>query len=189
MISKETVLYERTGQAPSPSKDFHQLIVTESNVIWRTWKVSLRKDQMGIPPQQNKQSHEDFYYDSVVVNDIKRVLGEDVLIYVRGIIHNDWLYRMKDDTLIKIFSYLNLNDINNVSQVCRHFRTVCQSNTLWRRIYLNHCCNMNEDIEQLGNKIGWKKTFFTNKLQLQKKASRLRRSTQKPNDEKDAFAS
>ncbi|XP_066918602.1 F-box only protein 36-like [Clytia hemisphaerica] len=176
---RETIIFERTGQAPSPSKDFHQLIVTEGNVIWRTWRVSLRKEQMGIPPSQNKQSYEDFFYDTVVPNDIKRILGEQVLIYVQCIVHKDWLYRMKDNILIKIFSGLELSDVMSLSQVCRHFRIVCQSNELWRNIYINHCSNMNEDIKQLGNKIGWKKTFFTDKLQLQKKASRMRKSSGK----------
>ena len=186
MITKEVVLFERTSQAPSPSKDFHQLIVTESNVIWRTWKVSLRKDQMGIPPSQNKQSHADFYHDNLVPSEIKRVLGEDFLIYVQGIVHKDWLYRMKDEILIKIFSLLQLNDINNLTRVCHNFRIICNSNNLWRKLYQNHCCNINDEIRQLGEELGWKKTFFTNKLQLQKKASRLRKSSAKrtPNEEK-----
>ena len=189
MMGKEVVLFERTAQAPSPSKDFHQLIVTESNILWRTWKVSLRKDQMGIPPSQNKQSREDFFYDNFVPAEIKRVLGEDVLIYVRGIVHNDWLYRMKDDTLVKIFSLLHLNDINNLSQVCHHFRVISNNNDLWRNLYINHSCNINDEIRQLGEKMGWKKTFFTNKLQLQKKASRLRKSSSKaPKDEKEISA-
>ena len=186
MIGKEVVLYERTAQAPSPSKDFHQLIVTESEVIWRTWKVSLRKEQMGVPPSQNKLSHADFYDDNLVPNAIKRVLGEDVLTYVQCIVHEDWLLRMKDEILIKIFSFLQLNDVNCLTQVCRHFRTICHSNDLWRKLFLNHCCNINDEIRQLGEEIGWKKTFFTNKLQLQKKASRLRKSSAKitPNEEK-----
>ena len=142
---------------------------------------------MGIPPSQNKQSHEDFFNDHFVPAEIKRVLGEDVLIYVQGIVHNDWLYRMKDETLIKIFSFLQLNDINSLSQVCHHFRVISNNNDLWRKLYFNHSCNTNDEIRQLGEKMGWKQTFFTNKLQLQKKASRLRKSSSKaPKDEKES---
>ena len=89
----------------------------------------------------------------------------------------------QDDTAFKLQENLRSSDINNLSRVCRHFRVICKSNALWKQIYSNHCSNVSEEIEQLGNEIGWKKTFFTNKLQLQKKASRLRRSAQKKTDD------
>lgn len=185
-ISRKCVLFEKTGQAPSPSKDFHQLLVTEEELIWRTWRVSLRKDQVGIPPSQNKQSHEDFYYDNLISADIKRVFGEDILIYVQCIVCNDWLYRMKDEILLKIFSYLDLSHITRLPLVCRHFRAICNKNQLWKNVYETHCSNITDEIEQLGEDIGWKKLFFTNKLQIQKETSRRRRSANK-NDEKIAI--
>ena len=175
MISKGNVLFEQSGQAPSPSKDFHQLLVTDDFVIWRTWKISLRKEQM-IPPSQNKQSHEDFYYDSTVSADIKRVFGEEIIRYVNCIVCHDWLYRMGDDILVKIFCYLDLVDIGRLARICRHFRTICNGNQLWKDIYLKHCPSITLEVSNLGEEVGWKKLFFTNKLQLQKEVSRLRRS-------------
>ncbi|XP_057302032.1 F-box only protein 36-like [Hydractinia symbiolongicarpus] len=176
MIEKSHVIFEKSGQAPSPSKDFHQLLVTDTLVIWRTWRISLRKDQMGMPPMQNKQSHEDFYYDTTVTADVKRVFGEDVIRYVECIVNHDWLLRMKDEVLVLIFSYLNLPDIAHLSSVCRHFRAICNGNELWKKIYLAHSSKVTSNVEQLGGEIGWKKMFFTNKLQLQKEASRLRKA-------------
>lgn len=176
MITSSQIIFEKTGQAPSPSKDFHQLIVTDTLVIWRSWKISLRKDQMGIPPSQNKQSHEDFYFDVVVSADIKRVFGEDILRYIECIVNKDWLVRMKNEVLMNIFSCLNLSDIGKLPMVCRHFRTVCNTNNFWKKIYAMHSSSLTPNVEQLGNDMGWKKMFFTNKLQLQKEASRLRRS-------------
>jgi len=175
-MTSGNIVFEKTGQAPSPSKDFHQLLITESDVVWRSWRISLRKEQGNVAPSQIKQSHKDFFFDEVVSADIKRIFGEDILRYVECIVNKDWFMRMKDEVLINIFSYLNLNDIGKIAQVCRHFRALCNSNHLWKVIYEKSCPSVSESILDLGNDVGWKKLYFTNKLQQQKQASRLRRS-------------
>jgi len=172
---KVTVIYERRGQAPSPSKDYHQLVVTEELIIFRTWRISLRKEQIGMSPLQNKQTHEDFEYDNLVSSAIRTVFGEDTLLYVQGLVFGDWLVRMKNPILIQILSYLELEDVFRLSRVSRHLRTIFNSNPLWRSIYEMHCFSIPAEIQRLGDEMGWKKMFFTNKLQLRKEVSRLRR--------------
>ena len=183
MTCEPVVLYERRGQAPSPSKDYHQLLVTENFVIFRTWKISLRKDQIGTSPSQNKQTHEDFQYDSQVSLSIRNIFGEDVLLYVEGLVLGDWLLRMKNSILVKIFSYVDLADIFRLGQVCRHFHIICNSNVLWRSIYEMHCLSITSEILELGEDMGWKKMFFTNKLQIRKEVSRLRRCAEEKEKE------
>lgn len=187
MITKAKILFEKRGQAPAPSKDYHQLLVDEEFVIFRTWRISLRRGQSAISPTRNKQTHDDFYYDTQVTSTIRNVFGEDVLLYVQGLVHGDWLVRMNDLILIKIFSYLDLSDIFRLTPVCRHFRTICNSNMLWKSIYQTHCLSVNPDILVLGEEMGWKKLFFTNKLQARKEVSRLKRHTEE-RDEKEMDA-
>lgn len=170
------VLYERRGQAPSPSKDYHQLKVTEDSVIFGTWRISLRKDSVGKSPTQNKLTYEDFYYDTQVSSAIRHIFGEDVLQYVEGLVHGDWIIRMDRPILNRIILYLDLADVFRLSLVCRHFRSVCSSNKLWRQIYELNCVNVTPEMWTLGEERGWKKMFFTNKLQIRKEVSRLRRS-------------
>lgn len=124
------------------------------------------------PPVRVKQTHDDFYYDGQVTSAIRTIFGEDVLAHVQGLIHGDWLLRMRDSILVKIFSQLDLSDIFRLTPVCRRFRTICNSNTLWKAIYEMNCSKVTPDIIALGEEKGWKKVFFTNKIQVQKEVFR-----------------
>ncbi|XP_011824538.1 PREDICTED: F-box only protein 36 [Mandrillus leucophaeus] len=53
-------LFETVGQGPAPSKDYYQLLVTRSQVIFRWWKISLRSEYRSTKPGEAKEIHEDF---------------------------------------------------------------------------------------------------------------------------------
>ena len=175
-MTKGNVLYEKSGVAPSPSKDFHQVLVTEKEVLWRSWRISLRKDQVKIPPNQRKISYEDFRYDSQTQSDIARIFGKDTVDYIQGVMFQDWLIRMPEKVILKIIYNLELLDVTRVSQTCTMLRGVCASDELWRFIYTTHSGRVTDEVRALAKDMGWRKTFFTNKLQLQKEMSRLRKS-------------
>ena len=177
-MSSGHLLFEKTGQAPSPSKDFHQLLVTNTEVKWRTWKISLRKDQINIPPSQKRVSHEDFRYDTIIPADISRVFGPDILHYVQGLVFGDWLIRIPEALVIKIASYLDLLDIARLAQVCKFLRQVCLADKLWEILYIKHSGKVTYEMREVAEEMGWKKMFFSNKLQIQKEVSRLRRSAE-----------
>lgn len=161
------ILFENTRQAPSPSKDFHQLLVTENQVILRTWRISIRKDQRYIPPSQRKVPIEEFDDDSLLQTDINRIFGEDTLRLVHSIVCKDWLARLPQNVLIHLLSFLDLVDIARLGSVCRSLRKVCSSDELWEKIFLSHCDTINDETRSLAKEVGWRKVFFTNKLQLQ----------------------
>ena len=161
------ILFEKTGQAPSPTKDFHQLLVTESQIILRTWRISLRKDQRYIPPTQRKVLRGEFDEDTLLQADISRIFGEDTLRVVHSIVCQDWLARLPRRVLIRIAIMLDLIDITNLGSVCRSLRKVCSSDELWEKIYMTNCDTIAEETRALAQEVGWKKVFFTNKLQLQ----------------------
>jgi len=183
MISKPKKLFERRGQAPAPSKDYHQILVTEEHVTFTTWRICLRKGPHSSNPTKIKMTHEDFFYDTQVSSSIRSIFGKETLIYIQGIVNKDWLMRMEDPVLIRIFSYLDLSDIFHVTPVCRHFRTICNSNELWMSIYKIHCLSVKKDMFSLGDQIGWKNMFFTNRIQIRKAASRLKRSEEREEKE------
>lgn len=162
-----TILFERTGQAPSPSKDFHQLLVTENLVILRTWRISVRKDQRYIPPSQRKVPLEEFDEDITLQTDISRIFGEETLRLVHSIVCKDWLARLPKNVLIRIASFLDLVDIARLGSVCKSLRKVCSSDELWEKIFITHCDTITDETRALAKEVGWKKVFFTNKLQLQ----------------------
>ena len=184
-MSRGHILFEKSGQAPAPSKDFHQLLVTETEVLFRSWRISLRKDQIKVPPSQKRVGHEDFRYDTIMEADITRIFGSDVLHYIQGIIFGDWLIRMPENVMMKIVKELDLTDLIHVSHVCRVLRKACSSDELWRDLFAKYSGKVTDDMKTLAMEFGWKKMFFTNKLQLQKEVSRMRKSADLKKKERD----
>ena len=174
-MSASKVYIEKTAQAPAPSKDFHQLVVTESEVKWRTWRIAIRRDQRGIPPIQRKTPWEDFDDDLLVQSDISRVFGEETLRLVHAVVCGDWLVRLPPLIVVHIASFLDLEDIMHLGSVCRFLRKVCISNELWEKIYLAHCDTVTQETRSFAKEVGWKKVFFTNKLQLRVQLRRQKR--------------
>lgn len=166
-MSRGTILFEKTGQAPAPSKDFHQLLVTDTEVIWRTWRISVRKEQRYIPPSQRRVPLADFDEDSLMESDITRVFGEDTLRLIHATACGDWLVRLPSHIIVHIASFLDLVDVVRVGAVCKFLRKVCSSDELWEKVYLAHCGSVTDETRSVAQEMGWRKVFFTNKLQLQ----------------------
>uniref|UniRef100_A0A8D2GY78 F-box only protein n=1 Tax=Urocitellus parryii TaxID=9999 RepID=A0A8D2GY78_UROPR len=143
-------LFEIVGQGPAPSKDYYQLLVTRSEIIFRWWKISLRSEHRSSKPGETKETHEDFLENSHLQSKF------------------DFLERLSDDLLLYIISYLDLEDIARLSQTSRRFAKLCTSDILWEQIVQSSCDTITSDMRALAEDIGWRHLFFTNKLQLQR---------------------
>ncbi len=66
-VNNGKVLFEITGQVPSPSKDFVQLKITDKGVLWRRWAISIRGVIQGFArtpqPTEIVLTHADFKED------------------------------------------------------------------------------------------------------------------------------
>uniref|UniRef100_A0A8C8B9S4 F-box protein 36 n=1 Tax=Otus sunia TaxID=257818 RepID=A0A8C8B9S4_9STRI len=151
-------VFEVRGQAPAPSKDLCQLLVTRREVIFRWWKISLRNEFRESRPGEIKESQEDFLDDSSLHSNY------------------DFLERLPVPLVLYIISFLELEDIARLSQVSRRFEMICNSNALWENIVQNLCDTITPEMKELAQEMGWKQFFFTNRLQLQ---LQLRRRRQK----------
>ncbi|XP_050822142.1 F-box only protein 36 [Gopherus flavomarginatus] len=176
-------LFETRAQAPAPSKDFYQLIVTRKEVIFRWWKISLRSEFREAKPGELKESHEYFLDDPSLQIQIAVVFGANTLEHIFNLCRGnfDFLERLPDPLLLYIISFLELEDIARLSQVSHRFKTICNSDTLWEKIVQNLCGAITPEMRALAQEVGWKQFFFTNKLQLQ---LQLRRRRQKQDDSK-----
>ncbi|XP_073866506.1 F-box only protein 36 isoform X4 [Macaca fascicularis] len=96
-------LFETVGQGPAPSKDYYQLLVTRSQVIFRWWKISLRSEYRSTKPGEAKEIHEDFLENLHLQSKF------------------DFLERLSDNLLLNIISYLDLEDIARLSQTSHRF--------------------------------------------------------------------
>ncbi|XP_040084119.1 F-box only protein 36 isoform X2 [Oryx dammah] len=133
-------LFEIVGQGPAPSKDYYQLLVTRFQVIFRWWKISLRSEYRSTKPGETKETHEDFLEKS----------------------------HLQDSLLLNIISYLDLEDIARLSQTSHRFAKLCMSDELWERIVRSSCDHVTPDMRALAQDMGWRRMYFTNKLQLQR---------------------
>ncbi|CAH1781423.1 unnamed protein product, partial [Owenia fusiformis] len=178
LIPENGVVFDYSSQAPSPCKDFCQILITKKEVIFRLWKISPRVEGK-FPPTEIRGPYEDFEYDERLQSEIHRVFGKGMVEYVHGITQGrlDYLPRLENDIALRIIRFLELEDIAHLAQVSKHFRDLCSSNELWEKIYIDSSeTPVTDELRDLAEKEGWKKLFFTNKLQLQ---VQLRRQARK----------
>jgi len=151
-----------------------------NKVILRWWKITLRNIEGSIYPGEIKNSYEDFYHDEIAKREINRIFGQKTLDYCLKFVCGqiDWLSRLPINIQIKIFSFINLDDIPQISLVSKLFRSICRHNDLWKLFYIRQHGRIilqNKDLIHLAEKRGWRKVFFTNRLKLQME---LRREAQ-----------
>ncbi|KAJ6669335.1 hypothetical protein lerEdw1_008144, partial [Lerista edwardsae] len=147
-------------------------------VIFRWWKISLRSEFRETKPGELRESHEDFLDDPSLQNafltpddwvQIAIVFGGNTLDHIFNMCRGnfDFLVRLPDPVLLYIVSYLDLEDIARLSQLCN-------SDKLWEMIVQNLTGKITPEMSSLATEVGWKQFFFTNKLQLQLQLHRRR---------------
>ncbi|XP_075057749.1 F-box only protein 36 [Mixophyes fleayi] len=171
------ILFECNGQAPAPSKDFYQLVVCRSEVILRWWKISLRSEFRDTKPGELKESHLDFVDDTTLQAQVGIIFGQKTLQYVINLCRGqyDFLERLPEPLILYILTFLDLEDIAQLSQVSHTFQKICNSEKLWEHIVERSCDRVTPEMRSLAQDIGWKQFFFTNKLQLQLQLRRWRK--------------
>nr|XP_045003258.1 F-box only protein 36 [Jaculus jaculus] len=179
-------LFEIVGQGPAPSKDYYQLVVTRSQLIFRWWKISLRSEYRSAKPGETKETHEDFLENSHLQVQIALIFGTRILDYVFNLCEGkvDFLERLTDKLLLKIIFYLDLEDIARLSQVSHRFAKLCRSDMLWELIVQSTFDTITPEMRSLAKDLGWRQMFFTNKLQLQRQ---LRKKKQKQGRQEEQF--
>uniref|UniRef100_A0A8C4ZQX3 F-box protein 36b n=1 Tax=Gadus morhua TaxID=8049 RepID=A0A8C4ZQX3_GADMO len=149
-------LFEISAQGPAPNKDFYQLSITKSDVIWRYWKISLRNASRNAKPGEQRESHQDYLEDTRLQSCY------------------DYLERLPDALLLRILAHLQLEEVGALGQTSHRFRKLCSSEAFWEQAVRGHWETVPAEVGSLGLELGWRRVFFTSKLQLQKLISRQR---------------
>uniref|UniRef100_A0A8C6WT01 F-box protein 36a n=1 Tax=Neogobius melanostomus TaxID=47308 RepID=A0A8C6WT01_9GOBI len=154
-------LYEIKGQGPPPEKDYFQLRISKNEVIFISWRISLRRGSWGVGPKEDKVSHQDLQQDKRFQSKILAVFGQRILDYTIMICEGkfDYLERLPEDILLKISSYLGLKDLAQLAQVSQSFREFCNSEKLWEK-RVRAVPEFTNDMEKVCSFIGWKQAFF-----------------------------
>ncbi|XP_061099980.1 F-box only protein 36b [Conger conger] len=172
----EDKLFEVSGQGAAPNKDFYQLVITRKEVIWRFWKISLRSEFRTARPGELKIPHDYFLHDTQLQHQVKVVFGPNTLLYSQGLCSGDFDYlpRLPDRLLLRILACLELEEVQQLRCASRKFQKLCDSEEFWEQAVRARCDTVTIEMGYLAREVGWKKVFFTNKLQLQKQMSRRR---------------
>ncbi|XP_032813783.2 F-box only protein 36 [Petromyzon marinus] len=184
-------LLEARDQAKAPLKDFYQIVVTRSEVIWRWWQVSLRHVGRSARPGETKETHAEFLEDRVLQGRVLAVFGPELLSRAQAACsgRHDFLSRLPAPLGVRVLALLRLEDLQSVARTCTRLHALCESDALWEAV----CCgcdgsstsssssSQRESLRALAADIGWKRVFFSSKLHLQ---LQLRRRRQR-NDNSD----
>ncbi|XP_052103743.1 F-box only protein 36-like [Mytilus californianus] len=178
-LNEHNALVDFGATANAPSKDFYHVFVTQKEIVLRLWKIvpPTRADSH-TPPAEYRNSYKDFEFDDRCHSEIQRVAGEHTLDWLLAISrgHIDYLSRLPRDVLIKIILNLGLEDIGKLGRTSHQFKELCNSCDLWEQMYRLHTeTAVTPELEDLAKEKGWKKLFFTNKLQLQLQLRRLKK--------------
>ncbi|XP_044144269.1 F-box only protein 36-like [Bufo gargarizans] len=132
----QETLFEIQGQAPSPSKDFHHLVITKSEVTLRSWKISARAEHWKILPREVKKTHNDFLRESLMHRPLEKIFGKDTIEYVLNLCRGqfDFIVRIPDSLKIRILSFLDTQDIKQLSETCKTFHKFCSSEEFWEKM-------------------------------------------------------
>ncbi|KAM9169349.1 F-box only protein 36-like [Pangshura tecta] len=119
-------LYEIQSQAPSPSKDFHHFTITKTEVIWRSWRISFRPNQEKLFPEEVRKLHSDFLLNEQLHKQVQNIFRYKMLEYTLNLCQGcyDFLTRMPDNLIMHILSFLNADDIRQLSKTCKKFQQV-----------------------------------------------------------------
>jgi len=174
-MGKQPVIYRASRQMNSPSKDFVSLEMTQSEIIINLFRISPSNLKMqstsGIKTTKIQCSefkdgdyHDEirFYFDQQTI--------QNILDRINGKI--DHLNLLPDPLKYRIISHLPIEDVNSLSLTNQSFYRLCNSDKTWLKKFEN----ITEELLNLGDEIGFKKLYFMNKMDLQRKLRKVRQS-------------
>ncbi|XP_022917922.1 F-box only protein 36-like [Onthophagus taurus] len=148
------------ARAPSPSRDYYGLTITQSKIILNIWNVSYGPH---VYPKRHISSLEDFVDERYMQHDIQRTFGDYALSFVKSFAAKERrLECLPMKIFLKIARFLATNDILHLSQTSKIFFDICNSEGIWRILYKKKIKRrvMLSDIER-GTEIGWKQALKT----------------------------
>ncbi|KAJ8309751.1 hypothetical protein KUTeg_011616 [Tegillarca granosa] len=183
-------LVDMRGTATPPSKDFYQIFLRPDIIndqgklepgclILRVWKIVPPTRPEKKSPAEYKDTFLEYIDDDKIQSEIQRCAGKHTADYITEMVENgriDYLDRLDKNIIFQIILHLDLEDIYRLGRVSKKFREYCNSCDLWEMIYRKYSQTpITQDLLMLAAERGWKKLFFTNKLQLQMQLLRIRK--------------
>ncbi|BFZ04059.1 hypothetical protein BsWGS_07098 [Bradybaena similaris] len=160
----EGYLYLRQEVADPPSKDYFQLIVMpDMTVSFKVWNVTPPfKSTARREPIAFLSSYEHFNTDLKIRDAIEsRLRGE--LDFLDNLLEGNFNYLDSIDKQLQlhIISFLDVCSTVRLSATSRHFRQLCEDNSIWKRHFAASCLPyfVTPGLMDIVDQKGWK-TFY-----------------------------
>ncbi|CBY22303.1 unnamed protein product [Oikopleura dioica] len=177
------ILYTEQKQLPPPLKDYVTLNVTQDEIVIhhiRICAASLRHPQMaGSMNKTHKASMSDFLNYGDLENKIVDWFGQPTLDIVkeRAKGNIDFLNRLPEEAKIAILTRLPLEELPKMGLLNKEFAELCKSNELWEKMCEQNGITIDENVRSLGLQIGFKKIFFSNKVEIQRHIRKMKKQS------------
>ncbi|XP_056411979.1 F-box only protein 36-like [Hyla sarda] len=132
----QETLFEIQCQAPAPNKDFHHLVITKNEVTLRSWKISVRAEHRKVLPKELKKTHNEFLQETMMHRPLEKIFGKDTMKYILNLCRGqfDFIVRIPDSLKIHILSFLDAQDIKQLSETCKAFQKLCSTEEFWEKM-------------------------------------------------------
>ncbi|XP_050764558.1 F-box only protein 36-like [Gymnogyps californianus] len=164
----QETLHELHCQSPPPGKDFHRFPIPCAEVIWSTWRISFQPSQEKVFPKEVKKLHTEFLLDQQLQKRVRNIFGNNTLEYTVNLCqrHYNFLIRMPKNLIVHMLSFLDADDLQQLSKTCKKFQQLFSSEEFWERVKLLR------EKPALGKK---KMTFSVFKKSFNEKPKRMQR--------------
>ncbi|OAD54994.1 F-box only protein 36 [Eufriesea mexicana] len=124
---------EKYSIAPSPSRDYYGLRVSNDQVTLYLWRISHGPHKT---PIVRTSGFADFKQDLRLQDEIQRIFGEYLLKHVENITSGkNTLVTLPKCLISKLIKYLTVQDITKLTSLSRICKEVFDDNSVWETLY------------------------------------------------------
>ncbi|CAK9805310.1 F-box only protein 36 [Anthophora plagiata] len=162
-MSSKLEYLEKYSVAPSPSRDYYGLRVSNDKVILYLWRISHGPHKT---PLVRTSDFDDFNRDYQLQEEIRRIFGEYLLKHVRNIASgNNTLLTLPKCLIEKLIKYLTVQDIAKLSSLSHISKEIFDDNFVWATLYKKYKRTKNKYEESRIYTYNWKQLFQLGHMQ------------------------
>nr|CAI5845830.1 unnamed protein product [Callosobruchus analis] len=128
------ILLQLHARAAAPCRDCYCLTISETHLTLHTWKITHGPYSY---PRIHFSNLEDFRYDKYLQEHLRNAFGFNAISYLYDLAHGRRkLGNLPPKVFLNIVRYLTVNDVFRLSQTSKIFHELCNSNSVWKLIFM-----------------------------------------------------
>ncbi|CAL7944755.1 unnamed protein product [Xylocopa violacea] len=149
---------EKYSVAPSPSRDYYGLKVSDGQVTLYLWRISHGPHKT---PIVQTSGFADFKQDQRLQDEIRRIFGEYLIKHVKNIISGrNTILTLPKSVIERLIKYLTVEDIIKLSSLSHISKEIFDNNFVWEALYKKYKPLRRNKYEELRFTVcNWKELF------------------------------